>query len=237
MQRLAPIVALTLIVASTSPVRAAAAQPLAQPDGAALGSLQNAVRASGPAGEHEYLARLRCPSGSVPAAERSGSLRGGADEHIHDGWVLRCDGEAPVSIAMDMYHPRHREMRAIPGFTLLAELPARVAPGCPPQVVADADSSARYVFSSLEVERPVRLARQFDASAPVVVGLQGMARVGFVVDTLGRPEPESVKVLSITDERLRPHVEAALARLPLAPAEHRPGCRVRQSTMDVIFFR
>ena len=218
---------------------------------AALGSQENPVRAEGPTGEREYLTRLRCPSGSVPNFERIGSFAPTSDGHIIDGYQVLCDRPLPeraavlrgestpdlVTIYIDMYHDGYREMAAVPGFTVLPDIPARVAIGCPPRVVADRDSAARYVFSELEVARPVRLSREFDVDAPVQVGVEGRVFVEFVVDTLGRPEPGSLNVRYITDEALRPHIVGALMRIPLAPAEHHPDCKVRQRLAVPINFR
>jgi hypothetical protein len=230
---------------------ATAATAAAQAPAAPLGSRDNPVRAEGPPGEREYLTRLRCPSGTVPNFERIGSFEPGADGHILDGYEVLCDRPLPepdtvpreelapgaVEIFMDMYHDGYREMAAVPGFTVLPNIPARVATGCPPRVAADPDSAARYVFSDLEVERPVHLSREFDVDEPVQIGHAGRAYVEFVVDTVGRPEPASLNVRFITDEALRPHIAAALARIPLAAAEHHPGCKVRQRLAVPIEFR
>lgn len=223
----------------------------AQASTAPLGSRDNPVRAEGPPGEREYLTRLRCPSGAAPNFERIGSFEPAADGHILDGYEVLCDRPLPepdtipgrarvpgsVEIFLDMYHSGHREMAAVPGFTVLPDIPARVATGCPPRVVADADSAARYVFSDLEVEQPVHLTRKFDVHEPVQIGREGRVYVEFVVDTLGRPEPASLNVRFITDEALRPHIADALARIPLAAAEHHPGCKVRQRLAVPIEFR
>lgn len=228
-----------------------AATAKAQATDAPLGSRENPVRANGPPGEREYLTRLRCPSGSVPTFERIGSFNPATDGHIIDGYEVLCDRPLPerdtvprgeptpgaITIYMDMYHSSYREMAAVPGFTVLPDIPARVAIGCPPRVVADPDSAARYAFSDLEVERPVRLSRKFDVDAAVNVGTEGRVFVEFVVDTLGRPEPGSLNVRYITDEALRPHIVGALLRIPLAPAEHHADCKVRQRLAVPINFR
>lgn len=223
----------------------------AQSAASPLGSRDNPVRAEGPAGEREYLTRLRCPSGAVPNFERIGSFGSGVDGHILDGYEVLCDRPLPdpdtlprselapgaVEIFLDMYHDGYREMAAVPGFTVLPEIPARIATGCPPRVVADPDSAARYVFIDLEVERPVRLSRKFDVDEPVTVGQEGRAYVEFVIDTLGRPEPSSLNVRHITDEALRPHIIGALERIPLTAAEHHSGCKVRQRLAVALQFR
>ena len=191
------------------------------------------------------------PPAPPRASSASEAVAPTTDGHIIDGYHVVCDRplherdsadrEEPapgvVTIYIDMYHVDYREMAAVPGFTVLPDIPARVATGCPPRVVADRDSAARYVFSDLEVARPVRLSRKFDVDAPVHVGTEGRVFVEFVVDTLGRPEPGSLNVRYISDEALRPHIVGALLRIPLAPAEHHADCKVRQHLAVPINFR
>lgn len=227
-----------LVAASVWHARPASAQASASDTSRVLGTREAPVRTDGPRGQHEYLARLRCPSGASPSFVRLGSLGSDSpDGHTLDEYEVQCESAAARAVIMDMYHRGYREMHPVPGFTVLPDIPARVAPGCPPQVVADPDSAARYVFGELEVERPAHVRRPFDPLLPVEVGIEGRAYVAFVLDTLGRPEPGTLNVLYLSDERLRPHVEPAVARIPFLPAEHRPGCRVRQRMAGPIEFR
>jgi hypothetical protein len=80
-----------------------------------LGEKANPVRADRPPGQRAYLARLRCPDGSVPVGiERVGSFGPGPYTSIVDGYRLVCDGRER-RIFMDMYHPGYVERRPVPG--------------------------------------------------------------------------------------------------------------------------
>lgn len=83
-----------------------------------LGSKDNPVRVGGPAGERAYLARLRCEDGRPPGFERDGSMGPGPWGYILDAYTVTCtDGRASV-VYMDMYHSRHKEALAVPGFSI-----------------------------------------------------------------------------------------------------------------------
>lgn len=92
-------------------VRAAAAFP--------LGSEQNPVRAQGPAGQREYLGRLRCADGRAPLIR--GRMAGaiGPFGGIMDEYGVACPGSTPATavIRLDMYHA-HVETSPVPGFTI-----------------------------------------------------------------------------------------------------------------------
>lgn len=85
-----------------------------------LGSTDNPVRARGPTGEREYLARLRCADGNAPKVLSRGSSMPGPFGGITDIYSLRCDGSTPATarVIFDMYHD-HRETRPAEGFTIL----------------------------------------------------------------------------------------------------------------------
>lgn len=85
-----------------------------------LGTRQNPVRVSGPAGERAYLARLRCSDGTTPAFERGGSVGVGPYGNILDIYDVRCPSGSPpgAEVYMDMYHNR-AEDAAVPGFTIV----------------------------------------------------------------------------------------------------------------------
>ncbi len=88
---------------------------------APLGARANPVRVDGPSGEHAYLGRLRCPEGDAPWFERRGSVGDGPYGRIMDVYDLWCaGGDRSAEIYMDMYHPDHREHRAVPDFTILS---------------------------------------------------------------------------------------------------------------------
>lgn len=84
-----------------------------------LGSAENPVRASMPAGQRAYLARLRCPDASAPTFARIGSFGIGPYQNIVDGYEVTCAGKASRTVVMDMYHQGHVETRPVPGFTIV----------------------------------------------------------------------------------------------------------------------
>lgn len=88
--------------------------------GIPLGARDNPVRVYDPAGEHAYLKRLRCSDGSRPMYGRDGSVGAGPFGSILDLYIVVCKSGTPLDAAiyMDMYHPKHVETRAVPGFTL-----------------------------------------------------------------------------------------------------------------------
>jgi hypothetical protein len=84
-----------------------------------LGSLQNPIRVNGPAGEHAYLARLRCEDGGRPDFQRTGSVGTRSPwGYILDAYSLTCASGQKAAIYMDMYHREHQEDRPVPGFSL-----------------------------------------------------------------------------------------------------------------------
>ncbi|HEX8261704.1 MAG TPA: hypothetical protein VF547_02400 [Allosphingosinicella sp.] len=95
------------------------AKAIAKAERSPLGSKANPVRENMPTGELAYLARLRCPDGSKPAAERQGNVGMGVYRNIVDLYRVTCAGAAPVEIYMDMYHDGP-ELRPVPGFTIVA---------------------------------------------------------------------------------------------------------------------
>ncbi len=96
-------------------LEAAAAHP--------LGSRENPVRAAGPMGQRNYLARLRCANGRAPQFERNGNLGPGVYGNIIDGYSVRCTNSQPAqaTVIMDMYHRGHVEQRPVPGFTIVPD--------------------------------------------------------------------------------------------------------------------
>jgi len=97
------------------------AAELAEVEKHPLGSIKNPVLAQGPAGENEYLARLRCPEGKQPFFERSGSVAEPSPYgSIMDVYEVVCDAPPKHDVFIDMYHPGYVERRALPGFTIVA---------------------------------------------------------------------------------------------------------------------
>lgn len=96
-----------------------------------LGGRDNPVRAKGPHGQRDYLARLRCKNGRAPAFERAGSIGVGPYDKIVDLYTLHCENGPVQQVVMDLYHCVE-ETRPIEGF----EIVERVVPipnfgGCP----------------------------------------------------------------------------------------------------------
>ncbi|HYD11241.1 MAG TPA: hypothetical protein VEC11_00170 [Allosphingosinicella sp.] len=88
-----------------------------------LGSAQNPVRVNMPAGEHAYIARLRCADGTRPRVGQRSNIGVGAFGTIVDRWPLDCGDAAPgrFDLHLDMYHPNHVESRAPAGFSLIPD--------------------------------------------------------------------------------------------------------------------
>jgi hypothetical protein len=193
------------------------------------------VQSRGPFGEREYLSRLRCPDGAAPSFSRDGSFGSGEDGHILDRYSVTCPSGFRARVFMDMYHGDVRERRPVPGFTALAELSARTAAGCPPNVGPTADSSARYVYNYLEVETPVRLLNP--PTEPINAGFTAYVSVSFVVDTAGRVEPATITIPEHVEQAPRAAAERLARDLRFMPAEHHAGCRVRQGTGLSLEFR
>jgi hypothetical protein len=191
---------------------------------APLGTRSNPVRAQMPPGQREYLMRLRCENGQAPKFDRSGSIGRGPYGNILDGYTVECPGSEPKIVVMDMHHRDYREMTPVPGFTVLPELPARVAKGCPPAVPGT--PVGEYIFNGLELEWPARM--QTDALKLKAVGVKGRVYVRLVVTAAGKADPTSVEVLHIANEELRPHALSVINRMLFQPAEHHPGCKVPQ---------
>ncbi len=95
-----------------------------------VGSMQNPVRACGPSEQKEYLMRLRCPSGEAPKFLRGGSMGRGLYGSVVDGYNVEYAG-AQTLVIIDMYSCKQRELRPVIGYTILAELPAKIATNCP----------------------------------------------------------------------------------------------------------
>lgn len=86
-------------------------------DAEPFASAKNPVKADMPAGQREYLARLKCPDGQRPEFHRGGSVGIGPYGRMIDVYVVKCSS-FEANIYMDMYHPGYREHRAPEGFTI-----------------------------------------------------------------------------------------------------------------------
>ncbi|MBP6749521.1 MAG: hypothetical protein KA144_07780 [Xanthomonadaceae bacterium] len=96
-----------------------------------LGSETNPIRARGPQGQRDYLARLRCANGRAPEFERGGSLGLGPYDRIVDLFTLHCENGPVRQVTMDMYHCVE-ETRPIEGFEIVERvIPIANFGGCP----------------------------------------------------------------------------------------------------------
>lgn len=86
-----------------------------------LGTAENPVRVYMPGGEKDYLSRLECAGGGSPAFDRVGSKGTGPYGTVLDLFKVRCPGGETRQVYMDMYHPKHRETRSLPGFEMSSE--------------------------------------------------------------------------------------------------------------------
>lgn len=189
-------------------------------DEAPLGSAANPVQAYGTRGQREYLARLRCRDGTAPAFGRLGTMGQGPDGHSVDRFLVQCPGNDAIYVHMDLFHTDYREPRPLPGFDIVADLPAVGQKECPPTVPYEG-----YTFLDIEVSRSARLVSEPPAPAPQN---EVYALLEFVVGTDGAVEPDSVRVLDTSEERLRAAPALALKQFRFSAAEHPLGCRVRQ---------
>jgi hypothetical protein len=103
-----------------APSRGDVARAVERASSRPLGGAENPVRVNGPAGEHAYIARLRCADGNAPRVGERHNDGIGAFGTIVDVWPLDCGDAAPgrFDLIMDMYHDDYEETRAPAGFTL-----------------------------------------------------------------------------------------------------------------------
>jgi hypothetical protein len=94
----------------------ALAKMIADAAGQPLGTKENPVRAAGPQGQRDYLARLRCPDGRAPQFQRTFSAGIGPFGRIIDGYAVTCGAERR-ELFLDMYHD-HVENAPVPGYTI-----------------------------------------------------------------------------------------------------------------------
>lgn len=87
---------------------------------AALGSIENPVKCDDPAGEREYLSRLRDAAGRAPKFVRNGSRGMSPCGHITDYYTVTASDGTRVGVYLDMYHPSYRETEPVPGFLIVA---------------------------------------------------------------------------------------------------------------------
>jgi hypothetical protein len=83
-----------------------------------LGSPENPVRAFEPAGQREYISRLRCEDGRAPDVLGRGNIGAGIYSTIVDVYQLSCRSGGERQLAMDMYHDWIENAPAA-GFTIV----------------------------------------------------------------------------------------------------------------------
>lgn len=84
---------------------------------APLGSVGNPIKTYSPAGQREYIERLRCADGLTPTYERLDNIGIGVHGNIVDHYRLSCSDQN-TDVYMDLYFPGYRERRPVPGFSL-----------------------------------------------------------------------------------------------------------------------
>lgn len=101
---------------------------------------------------------------------------------------------------------------------------------CPPAAARN-DADALRRFSSPLARGPVAGAK------PVLRDptLRGRTTLAFEVDTLGRPDSTTVRILD-GDPYLLPTARSSVARWRFRPAELMPGCRVRARATETVTF-
>jgi outer membrane biosynthesis protein TonB len=101
---------------------------------------------------------------------------------------------------------------------------------CPP-ASARASGDAMRRFSSPQSRGPVKLA------TPVLrdPSLRGRTTLAFEVDTLGRVDSTTVRIVE-GDPYLLPTARSSVARWRFRPAELLPGCRVRARSSETVTF-
>jgi hypothetical protein len=96
-----------------------------------LGSERNPIRAKGPHGQRDYLARLRCKNGRAPEFDRAGSIGIGPYGKMLDLYTLHCENGPVQQVVMDLYHCIE-ESRPIEGFEIVERvIPIPNFKGCP----------------------------------------------------------------------------------------------------------
>lgn len=83
------------------------------------GSWDDPIRCHDPAGEHEYLSRLRGPDGRPVLFERFGNAGTGKNGNIVDQYLVQSRDKSVVRwVYMDMYCRGYRETRPVDGFSI-----------------------------------------------------------------------------------------------------------------------
>ncbi len=117
----------------------------------------------------------------------------------------------------------------------VAKAPADATPPSSPQPAVAAPEGAYFEF---QVEHPVQSARglaPFYPDSLRTAGVEGEVLVQFVVDTLGKAEPQTFQVLKVSHEAFAAAVKAALPGMNFVPASNK-GVKVRQLVQQPFVF-
>lgn len=94
---------------------------LESPNASPLGSRENPIRCAFPAGQREYLARLRDGGGLEVRSVRIGSFGAGPYGNVLDGYCITSEAGESMEVFFDMYHLDYFEEEPIPGFTMIGQ--------------------------------------------------------------------------------------------------------------------
>ena len=140
-------------------------------------------------------------------------------------------GAPADSAAVDSTQPAPPPKKATPP-AAAPETPARAlgVGECPPASARSSGDALRR-FSSPTARGPQALAKPLLRDPT----LRGRTTLAFEVDTLGRVDSSTVRILD-GDTYLLPTARSSVARWRFRPAELLPGCRVRARTTETVSF-
>jgi hypothetical protein len=82
-----------------------------------LGSIDNPVKCDGVSGEYDYLENLVTPQGEPIRYYREGSVNRGGGK-VLDKYIVQDElGNILITIYFDLYHPKYREKKIVPGLS------------------------------------------------------------------------------------------------------------------------
>lgn len=112
------------------------------------------------------------------------------------------------------------------------------ADSSPPSAAQPAVAAPEGAYFEFQVEHPVQSARGAAPRYPDslrTAGVEGEVLVQFVVDTLGKAEPQTFKVLKASHEAFAAAVKEAIPGMNFVPASNR-GAKVRQLVQQPFVF-
>jgi outer membrane biosynthesis protein TonB len=135
------------------------------------------------------------------------------------------------SATADSARPAAAPRKATPPTPATEPAARPLGPGeCPPASARNGGDAMRR-FASPQARGPVKLA------TPVLrdPSLRGRTTLAFEVDTLGRVDSTTVRIVE-GDPYLLPTARSSVARWRFRPAELLPGCRIRARTTETVTF-